>query len=129
MSKKYCVIVLGMHRSGTSALTRQIMDAGFELISETLPPHETDNPFGYWESREMLIMNQRFNREIQSDWRDVNPLPPDFHTSEVAASYRMEFDELIKAAFTHHNQIVIKAPDCADYCHCGFQYYSNAVII
>src|SRR5450759_1668848 len=45
------ILVLGMHRSGTSAITRLIHMMGAWLGDEQdiMPAHEHDNPEGYWE--------------------------------------------------------------------------------
>lgn len=109
-AKKYCVVVLGMHRSGTSALTRQVMNTGFELISESLPPHKTDNPGGYWESRKMVNLNQRFLQELGSNWKDPKPLRENFHNATLAKPYQLEIDALIEAGLSRNKQIVMKDP-------------------
>lgn len=45
------VLVLGMHRSGTSALTRCINLLGVPLgVADDLMPTGEANPRGYWES-------------------------------------------------------------------------------
>jgi hypothetical protein len=54
-----CIVVLGMHRSGTSALTQYLVEAGFGLPGPSLPPHLKDNPGGYWEPRDLMLTNNR----------------------------------------------------------------------
>jgi glycosyltransferase involved in cell wall biosynthesis len=58
-------VVLGMHRSGTSALT-----AGLELlgipIGNSMHPPGPDNPKGFWEDREILAINEELLRELNS---------------------------------------------------------------
>jgi len=48
MSNQQAIIILGMHRSGTSALTRVLNLLGMELGQPLLPPHPT-NETGFWE--------------------------------------------------------------------------------
>ena len=62
------VFVLGMHRSGTSAVTRVISLLGLE------PPHQDDlltptaeNPKGYWESASLVAFNERILKTLGSD--------------------------------------------------------------
>ncbi len=52
-------IVLGMHRSGTSMLTRLINLAGAYVGPEhlLLAPHE-ENPKGFWERRDTIMVNE-----------------------------------------------------------------------
>lgn len=55
--KRRLVIVLGMHRSGTSALSRSLMALGLSLGQSLLDP-QPDNPLGYWEDREIVAINE-----------------------------------------------------------------------
>lgn len=50
------ILISGMHRSGTSALTRILNLLGTELGNDLLPPH-ADNPHGYWESGAAVALN------------------------------------------------------------------------
>ncbi|MCF6226116.1 MAG: glycosyltransferase [Xanthomonadales bacterium] len=108
--QKHCVIVLGMHRSGTSSITRAILDLGFDLLSETLPSHPTDNPNGYWESKDLVHANNRILTRAQSHWKDINPLPNTDSISQAVVEYQSEIDRLIQSALGRSNQIVIKDP-------------------
>jgi glycosyltransferase involved in cell wall biosynthesis len=110
MKSKSCVIVLGMHRSGTSALTRYMCDIGFSLPSDPLPSHPQDNPGGYWESRDVVMLNHRIMDEIGSGWKDVNPFPTDYLASSEVSGYHSAIDELLGAAFNNSSQIVLKDP-------------------
>lgn len=59
------VMVLGMHRSGTSAISRLLNMLGLPLSPEhdLLPPAE-DNPRGFWESRSLTAFNDRLLGQI-----------------------------------------------------------------
>lgn len=54
------VVVLGMHRSGTSAMSRLVNLLGVPLGAEDdlMPPTEA-NPRGFWESRRLAEFNER----------------------------------------------------------------------
>ena len=110
MANKNCIVILGMHRSGTSALTKYMCDLGFSLPSEPLPSHPQDNPGGYWESRDVVMLNHRFMTEIGSSWKDVNPFSEECFTSSEVARYHSAIDELLGAAFSNSSQIVLKDP-------------------
>ncbi|MCF8041454.1 MAG: sulfotransferase [Desulfarculaceae bacterium] len=73
---KSVILVLGMHRSGTSALTRVISLLGAGLCSDLLP-HGPDNTSGFWESSSVLEANQKLLAATDSVWFDFSPLPPD----------------------------------------------------
>jgi hypothetical protein len=51
------VVVLGMHRSGTSAITRGLEVLGVKL-GDNLYPAAIDNPKGFWEDTDFLGINE-----------------------------------------------------------------------
>ena len=54
------VFVLGMHRSGTSAVTHMVNLLGVPInVQSDWLPEESDNPRGFWESAALLDMNKR----------------------------------------------------------------------
>lgn len=56
---KTCILVLGMHRSGTSAFTRLLNLAGAES-PKNLMEAKTDNVRGFWESEAVCGVNDAF---------------------------------------------------------------------
>ena len=51
------LLVLGMHRSGTSAITRVLSLLGADLPQSLMPPAAGDNVRGYWESVEIAALH------------------------------------------------------------------------
>ncbi|HLA78133.1 MAG TPA: sulfotransferase family protein, partial [Vicinamibacteria bacterium] len=68
------VVVLGMHRSGTSALTGLLGLLGVELGSNLHPANEF-NQAGYFEHLDLLDVHERLFRALGSSWDDPRPLP------------------------------------------------------
>jgi len=64
------IVVGGMHRSGTSALTRALALAGADLPSTLMAPG-SDNPLGFWESIPIAEVNDAVLAETGSHWDDV----------------------------------------------------------
>lgn len=64
------ILVGGMHRSGTSALTRALALAGADLPSTLMAPG-SDNPLGFWESIPIAEVNDAVLAETGSHWDDV----------------------------------------------------------
>lgn len=68
-TRPVALFVMGMNRSGTSALTRVL-----SLCGGTLPPRlagaNSRNPLGYWEPRESLRLNTAILRRHGSEWFD-----------------------------------------------------------
>jgi len=58
MTTKKIIIVLGMHRSGTSALTRGLSTMGVTL-GDSLHPAGPDNPTGFWEDSDVIAINNQ----------------------------------------------------------------------
>ncbi|HBO9081102.1 TPA: hypothetical protein ACKPJS_002759 [Pseudomonas aeruginosa] len=52
------VVILGMHRSGTSVLSAGLEALGVEFGENLIPPRP-DNPKGYWEDARLVAFNDR----------------------------------------------------------------------
>jgi len=55
--KHKVVVVLGMHRSGTSTVARGLQALGVDLGNNLLP-QQPDNPRGFWEDSGLLAINE-----------------------------------------------------------------------
>ena len=67
------LLVLGMHRSGTSALAGLLCQQGFQAPLES-GRGDAHNPTGYWEPQQILAVHNRLLEQVQSSWED--PLLP-----------------------------------------------------
>jgi hypothetical protein len=64
------VLVLGVHRSGTSAAARAINLLGVPLCrSDDLFGGDGNNVSGYWESRTLMHFNNELLSALQANWR------------------------------------------------------------
>ncbi|WP_018289682.1 sulfotransferase family protein [Verrucomicrobium sp. 3C] len=99
--KSHAVLVLGMHRCGTSALTRCLGFLGVELGSEFIEPAE-DNPTGFWEDSKFLVINRRLNQLLGEErdrfWEHSAPLEIPASSPEVR-SLMSEAIESIRGRF------------------------------
>jgi hypothetical protein len=68
------VIVLGMHRSGTSAVTRVINLLGARVGGPVMAP-QPDNPAGFWEVESLMHLNDDLLGRLGGSW-DAPPAPP-----------------------------------------------------
>ncbi len=62
------VVVLGMHRSGTSAVTRILNLLGADLGPADDLLTEYDNPAGHWESKALVACNDRILAAFGRSW-------------------------------------------------------------
>lgn len=68
MKNNKLIVVLGMHRSGTSAITRGLQVMGVELGDNLMPPIEDNNPKGFWEDLDIFALNVEMLSAIENDW-------------------------------------------------------------
>lgn len=92
------LIVLGMHRAGTSTLTRGLQALGVEL-GDNLVGADEDNPKGYWEDSSVLKLNERVLDALGIKWHSVGPAKPSAWLSPGLTKLRMEAAALIREAF------------------------------
>src|ERR1700733_13960317 len=62
------VVVLGMHRSGTSVVARVINLLGLPLCRDDDLIYGQDNPTGYWESGSLVKLNDRLLKMFGGSW-------------------------------------------------------------
>lgn len=103
------VLILGMHRSGTSALTRVINLLGAELPSSLEPPNRY-NAAGHWESRDLMRLHDRLLNSAGSSWDDWTAIDPNWFRSDVARKFADEANEELDRAFHDAPLFVLKDP-------------------
>ena len=106
---RQAVLVLGMHRSGTSALTRVVNLLGAELPSN-LVPGTSDNEQGYWESYSFFDLNEALLAAAGTRWHDDAPIPDTWFASEAAKAFRPQARALLQEAFHGCSIFVLKDP-------------------
>lgn len=94
MTTKKIIIVLGMHRSGTSALTRGLRTLGVAL-GENLHPAGIDNPTGFWEDSDVIAINDRLLRHLGSAYDRVGLIDAAFDSDPVIDSLGEEARSLL----------------------------------
>jgi hypothetical protein len=77
------LLVLGMHRSGTSALTRVLNLLGVALGDDLMPPGP-DNPLGFWEHQGIVSVHEALFAELDRRWDDPRPMPDGWLDSDAA---------------------------------------------
>jgi len=68
------VLVLGMHRSGTSALTRVLNLLGLDAGRDVLMGASESNPTGHWEVERLTSFNDRLLDELGGRWSAPPPV-------------------------------------------------------
>ena len=70
------IVVLGMHRSGTSVITRGLKVMGVALGDRLMPPVEGINAKGFWEDIDLCALNNEVLSALGSDWHDLVSIEP-----------------------------------------------------
>ena len=92
------LLVLGMHRSGTSALAGVLGRLGVDL-GALLMPATPDNPKGYFEHLEIVAVHEGLLAALGSRWDDVRPLPAGWWDGPAAAASRVALRAIVARDF------------------------------
>src|SRR5215470_10184663 len=96
--QRHLVVILGMHRSGTSALTGALAKSGATPGAHLMPP-TTDNPEGYWECAPVVRLNDELLKRMGSRWDSVVPLAGDAFAQPAIEAVRSDAAEIVAAEF------------------------------
>lgn len=103
------IIVLGMHRSGTSALASAMSALGC-YAGEQLLVKNYYNQKGYWEDNQLVALNDRLLSVFGHAYDSLDLLPHDFiHHPDVAA-LRVEACDLLHLKLKQNSLWVFKDP-------------------
>lgn len=107
--QRTAILVLGMHRSGTSALARLIGYLGAALPVDAIDAHG-DNQRGYWESAAIVKADDQLLRVARSSWFDPRPLDLSRLEPSALRSRKDRIWEAVTAAFGDAPLMTIKDP-------------------
>lgn len=100
MAHQQVVCVLGMHRSGTSLITRILNLLGVDLgPEERLLDPEPDNPLGFWEHRAFVELNDEILEMLGGGWHQPPAFGPGWETSPALSGLRGAAVEMIRREF------------------------------
>jgi hypothetical protein len=107
--KATALLVLGMHRSGTSLLSGLMAEAGVSL-GEHLMPAAPDNPKGFWENQPIVDFNESLLNLFGQTWASWEPLPEHWLEDERLEGYRETLASILDSEFGNSDTICIKDP-------------------
>ncbi len=106
---KSAVAVLGMHRSGTSALTGTLCLLG-AAAPKNLMPASDGNERGFFESLAIMDLNDRILAAEKSSWDDWRPFDPNWETTAAAEPFRQQLVHTLQDEFADASFIAVKDP-------------------
>jgi hypothetical protein len=103
------ILVLGMHRSGTSALTRVLNLLGAHVGNDLLAA-KADNARGFWEHAEAVAIHDRLLAALGRSWHDPRELPAGWLESSAGRAAAGEIARLIERDMKSRRLWVVKDP-------------------
>jgi glycosyltransferase involved in cell wall biosynthesis len=107
--KREAIFILGMHRSGTSALTRVLNLLGVSISSD-LWPADSANKKGFWEDPRVFGIHDTMLASLGRNWHDLRDLPSNWLDSDAAAKACDELVELLRSEFSASSLWMVKDP-------------------
>jgi O-antigen biosynthesis protein len=111
--EKRIIVVLGMHRSGTSAVARAMPVFGIGLGDRLMPAMPGNNDKGFWEDLDVYACNQELLAHLKSTWDSLRPISRDDLVSENLAAFRQRVCDLLRNKIADHEWFGLKDPRMA----------------
>ena len=104
------VIVLGMHRSGTSAVTQLLEALGLFVGEEQdIKEKSWQNPHGFFERHDVRLISEALLKSVDADWWKVRTFRPAAIPDSIVADQLVEI-EAVLAKLSAHGRWVLKEP-------------------
>jgi hypothetical protein len=107
--QRHAILVAGMHRSGTSAVTRTLSLRGATLPRRLLRP-APDNETGFWEPKEIVAIHEEVLASAGSSWDDFTEFPQPWFASNLADSFKTRLVATLREEFGPASLMIIKDP-------------------
>jgi len=133
-SSRRALVIVGMHRSGTSAMARTLSLLGARLPQQLVKP-KPDNPTGFWEPQRIVDLNEEILESVDSDWDDVFAFRPRRYLSKFDQGYLARAIELVQQEFSGAELIILKEPRVSvlaafwDRALCKAGYSTNYIVM
>ena len=105
-----CLFVLGMHRSGTSAMAGALSFLGMGFDSDLVEAVPNDNPKGYWEPVDVVNINNDIFTAFNMHYMDFGALPNGWMQDKAIVPIRQRINDWFKRSFLEASCIVVKDP-------------------
>jgi len=107
--RRRALLLLGMHRSGTSATARVVNLLGADLGDNLVTPG-SDNPDGFWEHAEAVRINDALLEGLGRTWYDMREMPQGWQETEAAQVALGQIETLIWRDFQPDVLWAVKDP-------------------
>ena len=110
MKRRRAILVLGMHRSGTSVLTGMLAALGAFPGRRLIAADPSTNPTGFWEDEEIVRLNDGLLEYLGTRWDDCSVLPVDWMSQSFVRGARERMLSVVQREFEGRPLWVIKDP-------------------
>jgi hypothetical protein len=104
-----CIVVLGMHRSGTSVLAGVLGLLGASLPKKMMPANKS-NPKGFFEPYDIVELHDEMLSALGSSWADFRRLDPTLFNSAAAAPFKARLVAMLRTEYGDAKTFVVKDP-------------------
>ena len=110
LNSKKLIVVLGMHRSGTSALTRGLQVFNIDLGNNLMPAVEGDNSTGYWEDLDINNLNVEMLNFLGKDWYSLASIRAEEVDALEKSGYIEKASEILINKLSSYETFAFKDP-------------------
>lgn len=103
------LIILGVHRSGTSVTAGMISQLGLNMGKSVLAGNPT-NPKGHFENRKLMYFNERLFHYFNVSWHNSVCMEEYWWQNKSLSKHKDELKDLINEEFSNSDSFFIKDP-------------------
>jgi len=107
--QKTALLVLGMHRSGTSVLARVLSFLGASLPRHLVPASDS-NPTGHWEPARLVELHQQLLAALGTSWDDWRAPQMRWQDGDAAHAIASKIPQVLDEEYGTAPLIVLKDP-------------------
>ncbi len=125
---KKVVVVLGMHRSGTSALMSLLNHVQLDIGNELLRPAQGVNDKGFWENKNIVNLHETILDSLGYSWDSIFTIDSATLVDKVYKIFKTSVTDLIKNEFTSNSIWGFKDPRTCRLLPLWLKYFNEANI-
>jgi hypothetical protein len=110
MKDNNALIILGMHRSGTSLLTGLLSQVGVVMGRRLYAPQKGVNEKGFWEHEDIVDTHDELLLHLGSQWDDLLPLGKEWWKADVVQPFADRLTGLVRRDFSRAPVWALKDP-------------------
>ena len=99
------VFIIGMHRSGTSALGGVLESLGL-TVGKSVMPAQKDNPKGFYENLALTELHDKFLKSVGSSWDDPKPIIAEYFQGEASSRFQSKLLPLLKEEYGERRPLI-----------------------